>query len=366
LPDTAAAGEAAKTLEERPLDDVMLAMDVVDTLRHGRRLAEKELASEENDAQLLRRLRDIYASQGIEVPDEILRQGVAALKEQRFVYEPPPSGFWTFLAWLYVTRKRWRANWIAWTIVIALAWHWDFYEFRTNVESLFGWSSTESTEAVETTRPVETNEADKAENAAEAAGFSQAGKADETMELSGRRAPSSKRQLLDNLSEILRSIEALPLEDAALVRAQALFEQGTHAAEAGDFDRGWEARDDLYSLRQQLTQTFEIRIVSRSDEPSGVWRVPDVNPEARNHYLIVEAIDVWGDRLRVLVTDEEDGQEKEVFMWGVRVSEATFEQVKADRLDDGIIQSATLAIKRSGRLELDYLIPVLGGVITEW
>jgi hypothetical protein len=53
-------------------------------------------------------------------------------------------------------------------------------------------------------------------------------------------------------------------------------------------------------------------------------------------------------------------------MWGVRVSEETFEKIKADKLDDGILQTNTLAIKRVGRLEADYLIPVIGGVITEW
>jgi hypothetical protein len=146
LPETAVAEPAETTVagEARPLDDVMLAMDVVDTLRHSRRLVDKELASEEDDARLLRRLRDTYASQGIEVPDEILRQGVAALKENRFVYTPPPSGFWAFLARLYVTRKRWRADLFAYAILIALAWQWDSFGIQAKVRSLIDWPATVS------------------------------------------------------------------------------------------------------------------------------------------------------------------------------------------------------------------------------
>ena len=59
-----------------PLDDVMLAMDVVDTLRHADRLVERELGAEERDQQLKERLRQLYAAQGIDVPEHILDEGV--------------------------------------------------------------------------------------------------------------------------------------------------------------------------------------------------------------------------------------------------------------------------------------------------
>ena len=71
--------DSAAALKKRPLDDVMLAMDVVDTLRHRRKLVARELDETQRDEQLLDRLRKIYAAQGIEVPDHILMEGVAAL-----------------------------------------------------------------------------------------------------------------------------------------------------------------------------------------------------------------------------------------------------------------------------------------------
>src|SRR5690625_1281638 len=91
----------AGSLQRAPLDDVMLAMDVVDTLRHREALIERELGSAERDEQLIERLRKVYASQGIEVTDEILKEGIAALKEDRFVYRPPPRSAATRWAHVY-------------------------------------------------------------------------------------------------------------------------------------------------------------------------------------------------------------------------------------------------------------------------
>ena len=71
---------------KRPLDDVMLAMDVVDTLRHRSQMVERELSQDGRDDALKERLRKIYASQGIDVPDHVIAEGVRALKEDRFVY----------------------------------------------------------------------------------------------------------------------------------------------------------------------------------------------------------------------------------------------------------------------------------------
>jgi hypothetical protein len=89
------------------LDEVMLAMDVVDTLRRRERLVKRELDAEGREEDLKERLRKIYHAQGIEVPDHILEEGVAALKEDRFVYKPPLEGLGIKLARLYVARGRW-------------------------------------------------------------------------------------------------------------------------------------------------------------------------------------------------------------------------------------------------------------------
>ena len=84
--------------EKMDLSEVMLAMDVVDTLRHHRSLVERELQSEEREADLVERLRKLYADQGLEVSDELIAKGVKAMREERFAYRPPPRGVKTALA----------------------------------------------------------------------------------------------------------------------------------------------------------------------------------------------------------------------------------------------------------------------------
>jgi len=89
------------------LDEVMLAMDVVDTLRHEQQLVERELADDERDQALIERVKRMYASQGLKVTDQIIAEGVAALREERFAYRPPPPKGTLWLAKLYVNRSRW-------------------------------------------------------------------------------------------------------------------------------------------------------------------------------------------------------------------------------------------------------------------
>src|SRR5262249_40349092 len=76
-----------------PLDELMLGMDVVDTLRHRELMLEREVESGDREQKLLVRLRDIYSAQGIAVTDDVLAQGVAALREERFVYTAPTPSF---------------------------------------------------------------------------------------------------------------------------------------------------------------------------------------------------------------------------------------------------------------------------------
>ena len=94
------------------------------------------------------------------------------------------------------------------------------------------------------------------------------------------------------------------------------------AATAGAADKAASLHGELEDLRQELLLAYEIRIVSRPGEYSGIWRVPDVNPDARNYYLIVEAVDADGRVIRRKVRNEEDGRIYEVRKWGVRVDEA--------------------------------------------
>ena len=109
-----------------------------------------------------------------------------------------------------------------------------------------------------------------------------------------------------------------------------------------------------------------VRIVSREGERSGVWRVPQNNPNARNYYVIVEAVSADGKRLELPVTSEEDGKTRTVKQWGLRVKESVFEQIRRDKMDDGIINNNVFGAKKRGYLQPQYLMPTTGGAITQW
>ncbi len=308
-----AAGKAA------PLDDVMMAMDVVDTLRHADKLVERELSSDERARQLKERLRQIYASQGLEVSDRILDEGVAALEDERFVYDPPDIGASRWLAMIWIRRKRWGMFLAIGLVVLAVAGGGYYFGVKRPAERRMA----EQTEALTVGLP--------REFAAE-----------------------------------LDRIKAVSQEDRAVEAAERLVAEGLAAAKAGDLDAANGKAAQLQSLRQGLEQEYVIRIVSRPGEQSGVFRIPDANPNARNYYLIVEAIDASGRPVKVRVTSEEQGKTGLVDVWGVRVSESEFARVRADKQDDGIIQNNRVGVKRRGYLQPEYTIPVQGGAILEW
>lgn len=302
---------AEEKSDARPLDDVMLAMDVVDTLRHQQLLVERELNTEDRDRKMIARLREIYASQGIEVPDNVLEEGVKALKEDRFVYEPPAKTLQTQLARLYVTRGKWGKPVVIGVGVLAVVW--------------FAYVSLVS-------GPAE------------------------------REIAALPKQLESRYQTLTEHAQG-PL---AVERAQSLLAQGQSALQKGDNDTARAVIGQMETLRTEIEREYELRIVSRPGEKSGVWRIPDANPDARNYYIIVEALTGDGQTLKLPIVNEEDGQTYQVSKWGMRVDKEVFERIGKDKMDDGIIQKNRFGVKRRGYLTPEYLIPSTGRAITSW
>jgi hypothetical protein len=310
----------------RSLDEVMLAMDVVDTLRHQENLVSRELSEEDRDTQLLQRLRDIYHGQGIEVPDRILQEGVQALKEHRFVYTPPGPSFARTVARAWVNRGRIGRRLLAALALLGLGW--GAYQFGV------------------------------VEPARQRAAQEQAQELRNRIELT-ERLPAALEQ---GHEDVLREAQV----PAARERADRLLADGKAAIARSDGEGARQAINDLEVLRADLRREYVLRIVSRPGEPTGVWRVPERNPAGRNYYLIVEAVAPDGRILSLPVTSEEDGRTVTASKWGIRVSEDVAMQVQRDRNDDGIVQRNRLGEKRRGQLDVSYLMPVLGGTITQW
>ena len=255
----------ASTKTVAPLDEVMLAMDVVDTLRHRQDLVTRELDGVAREKQLIERLRSVYHQQGIEVPDHILREGVAALAESRFVYEPPAPGLGTSLARLYVGRKKWGRPVLTLLAVLLVAGVGYFGVYQPMMRGQAEAARIELTEGL----------------------------------------PAQMDSLYQTIFNETKVQQAVTQADALVARGKAFVAEGNRAGAEDTIER-------LTALRDQLRQNYQLRIVNRADVQSGFWTFPEINTDATNYYLVVEALDPQGNTLSLPITNEENGQTETV------------------------------------------------------
>ena len=293
-------------------------MDVVDTLRRHEDVALRELAQDGRDDQLKERLRDLYESQGLAVSDRILEEGINALKESRFTYEPTPEGLSRTLAGLWVKRGRIAAI-LGGVILLAFVWTgWSVWQQASTARA-------EEAARIELTETLPNQ-------------ITAVGKA----ALAEARTNAARKRIEQLLAD---AISALTRKDAAAARG---------------------AITTLKAVRKLLVQTYDLRIVTGTNAQSGIYRIPDVNTGARNYYLIVEAIASDGSLMSFPILNEETSKTETVEKWGIRVPQSTYNAVRNDKVDDGILQNNILATKPRGALEPVNSMRVSGGAITQW
>lgn len=307
------------TADKAPLDEVMLAMDVVDTLRHRQDLVERELAGDAREKQLIDKLREIYHQQGIEVTDAVLMEGVKALEESRFVYTPPKPSLGVSLARLYVGRKKWGPAALAIALILVVGLGGYFFAYRP---------------------------------------YQQA-------QVEGARVELSEK-LPAEMDGLYQTIFEETKVQQAVTEAEQLRTRGKTAAAEGNRSGAEQAIAALTGLRDQLRQEYQLKIVNREGQKTGFWTFPEINTAATNYYVVVEAIGTDGKPLTLPIVNEENGQTEKVAIWGVRVPESTYRAVENDKKDDGILQRNILGLKEYGFLDVDYVMPVLGGAVTRW
>ena len=297
--------------KEAPLEDLMAAMDVVDTLRHQQGIAERELDGEGRRDRLMQRLRKMYQAQGIEVPDHVLQEGIDALEQERFQYTPVAPSWRTRLAHMWVSRSRWGKP----------------MGFLALVSSLFS-------------------------------GFYFV---NDVLPERQMRADLPK-QIQLSLSEI-REVAKNP---DIVVQAESQAAAARRAISSEDYSEAKTIVTDMQSVADRLSSEYTIRVISRPNENSGIWRVPPNNPSGRNYYLIVEAVDNNNSVVELDVLNQENNTRERKKTWGLRVSEEAFQKVAADKRDDGIIQGNKVGEKGVGYLQPKFSVATTGATITEW
>lgn len=196
------------------------------------------------------------------------------------------------------------------------------------------------------------------------------------------------KSLSVEIPRLHQGILAIALDDRAKQQSIELFEDFSTYVSSYDVTSLKTTHQEMQYLNSTLNFEYSIRIVNRQGVNTGNWRYPldsgksksyyDRNPEARNHYLIVEAVSKSGQTLSVRITNEENGRTKNVAMWGERIPYNIYQSVGRDKQDNGLIDGSGFGGKRKGadimgKKEKGYLEPVFdgrfhveGGQITEW
>lgn len=311
--------ETPAPAKPQSLDEVLVAMDVVDTLRHRDQIFLKEIDHEGREEDLVARLKEIYTAQGMEVPEDTIREGVRAMADKRFTHEPAKPGFLRRLAIIYVTRARWwKPAAIAGALVLGTG---AVYQLGVAMPRAAAERALERDLTV--TLPAE-------------------------------------------LTEARDAVLAVAETGTGIARAEALYRQGQTALEEESREGAEAAVAALTALRREVASEYQVRVVNDPDDFTGIYREHDDLPGRQNYYLIVEAVSPTGEVLEVTVRDEETNEEVRVRRWGQRVSRTVFESVAADKQDDMIIQDAMIGEKEPGAFEPTYSVSTPGGAITEW
>lgn len=301
-----------------PFDEQLLVADVVDTLRRGGGGLPGAAAARSDDPALFGRLRELYGEVGLEVPDRLLAEGIAAHATGRFDHVPL-RGPRTIPAHLYVRRRSWAPAGLGLAAVLAIGLAGYFLAYRP---------------------------------------YRAAQRALAQQEL--------QQGLPGEMDALYRQIFNETKVQSAATEAAELRDRGKAAATRADRAAAEQAIAGLRALRDRLGQAYTLQIVDRNDVRPAFWTFPQNNTEATNYYLVVEAVDADGRALELPITSEQTGLTETVSRWGLRVPQAVYDVVMADKQDDGIIEHSFVGIKQDGFLDVDYAVPVIGGTVTQW
>ncbi len=311
--------------DQSPLDEVMLAMDIVDTLRHEQSQVEAELNEEARERALVARVRKIYEQQGIEVPEAVVAEGVLAMKRERLVFRPPPRSWKVRAAEMWVDRRRWILLMVT-AGAIALG---------------IGWISGREERARTRREAIE----------------------------SQANAASATQNRAEIESILLRHGGPTPpnITDRALVeRRELLLREAQGGLASGDLDRAKSRAHELRSLDLFVSAELELKIVAHASATSGVERTSREDRNVQLYYLIVESRDHRGSPWPIDVQDEASGERKASAVFGIRVPKAVYDRVKADKLDNRIVDDALVGQKLPGQGKIRWLVDFEGGMILQW
>ena len=310
----------APVAKDRQMDDDLLILDIANQLEFDPDISAKLLQSETARQDITEHVKAIYEAQGLQVSKELIESGMKAFESGSYKIASPKKSFSTRLARLYINRRKWLP------LLLTL---------------LFIFGSVAAINYVGFVRPqqIENNRINK---------------------LLGETLPQ-------NLETAHAQAISIAGTDALKSKADDMRALGRDAIQERQIAKAEKISSDLAQYAADLSQVYQLRIVSRPGEYSGVFRInEDGGRDIRNYYLIVEAIGPDGDTVKVPISSEEDQASIRTHNWGIRVPEQVFNAVAADKADDQIIQNAIIGVKKRGFIQPEFSIETSGGYILDW
>lgn len=383
-------------MQATTFEDIMKAMDAVDSLRHRESVVDTEVSGEERDRQMIAKLREVYSAQGTPVSDEVLKKSVASLNEKRFVHEPMKNGWRRNLAMIYVRRRKYGKRVLFGAIAagfligapIAMYKHGEAKRIAHELNL-----AREFDVLIAKTLPESLARAtDSALRTAEDAGLTaqrspeiHRRNADAAAAIKARNADAAKAQI-GKIDEIRRSIEASMAATKLMASAEEIIktsrpeahsakakqvlgvaiEELTQAAQSGNESAYNVAKGNLETLVAEIKMPLTIKIVDRPDERSGVWRMKNQDRGTKQHYLVVEAYKPDGKVISRNIRNVETDRVENVKTWAVRVPETVYNTMAMEKRATGFISQRDAGVKKAGSLEIDWSIPTTGVAITRW
>lgn len=375
-------------------EDVMTAMDFVDTIRHREKMIDTEVSSEERDRQMVDKLREFYAAQGLSVSDDTLKKGVDSLNQKRFTYAPMASGWQRSLATMYVRRVKYAklalAGGLAIFLSVALPTAYFSHMETARIEE-------EQRKALAFELVIKEVLPDELKRATAAATLASSAMSDKSKdEIERRNAaalaaiearnPDVAYEEIAKIAKIRKDLEtdllagklvaesaerigearAAAKSAAAKEAIEAAVGDVTAAARTGNEPSFWRSMVKLDAIVEEVRTPLTIKIVDRPNQKSGVWRMKNGDTRTKQFYLVVEAIKPDGSAQVRKVRNVETDRVESVSVWAINVLETVYNTYAMEKKATGLIKARAIGSKKAGSLEVDWGVQTTGAAITSW
>jgi len=155
-------------------------------------------------------------------------------------------------------------------------------------------------------------------------------------------------------SALLTRVEAITNDPAIIAQAKSL-QSEANTATGEDVTTAIAARTKLAEMVDQLSTSYEVRIIDDPNQVSAIERGMDgKNPV---YYVIVQARDASGNVVPQQIRNSETGRTERVTQWAEQVPRETYMRLRQDKTSDGLLSETLFSIKTRGSLEPAIRIP---------